>query len=299
MGVAYECVLIRQIPRIAFAHRYSTERYDMRFARAERVLEITCLQQGDVRREYEGGGEELLRAPGLVTSFFDRAFSMRSEARPHGHVTVGLQLEMERRPLSPAQVVEYGRARYLRPAGGPPVAILPDHLAIDQHNADIERRMERLIHAHASPEDGRELRCLGMLFELLGEITEQCVQGAMAEGAPNLPPGGALYVRRAIQYISEHLEEKIAVPALCAQLGISCGHLSRLFKLVTGQTVVEYVNRVKLKRIKELLDNKRMTLREAGERVGLGDENYVSRIFRKYEGLSAREYRARQLPPVF
>ena len=61
---------------------------------------------------------------------------------------------------------------------------------------------------------------------------------------------------------------------------------------MTGQTLITYINRVKIERVKELLlINNAITLKEAGENVGIEDENYLSRIFKQYTGLSVREFR--------
>ena len=88
------------------------------------------------------------------------------------------------------------------------------------------------------------------------------------------------------------MDKKLTVGEIAGYLHISDGYFSRLFKSVTGQTVIEYVNRVKLERVRDLIASRQATLREAGESVGIYDENYLSRLFRQYMGLTVREYAA-------
>ena len=54
--------------------------------------------------------------------------------------------------------------------------------------------------------------------------------------------------------------------------------------------MIDYTNAIRIERVKELMLTRNLRLREAGESVGLTDENYASRLFKKYTGLSVREY---------
>lgn len=290
--MAYHKILIRQIPRVMFAHGFKTDRYDIRFAPVERMMELSFLEQGDVVKTDGEGRQTLIPAPSLAVSFRDRAFSMKSEAPIHSHFTVGFLMDFERRPITKEQIVLCDREPCKQGPSHFLTAILPDHCELDQQNSNIEKRIKQIIHAHASPGNTGDIRCAGLLFDLLAEITGQCARDAMADSRSELSPGGILYVQRAIQYISEHLEKKITVEEIAAYLKISGGYLSNLFGSMTGQTVIGYVNRVKLERVKEMIANKPVTLKEAGESVGIYDENYLSRIFKKYTGLTVREYRA-------
>ena len=289
--MAYYEIMIRQIPRILFAHRYKTNRYDMHFPPVEQMMEISFLEQGDVVKTYEDGEQVFIPAPSLVVSFRDRAFSMRSEEPLHSHFTIGFFMDFEKRPIAKEQIVLCCREAYKQSQSHSLMAIISDFCEMNQQNSNIEKQIKQIIHADASSGNIRDIYCTGLMFNLLTEITEQCVHDAMAESCSELSSGSILYVQHAMEYISEHLEQKIMIKDIAAYLKISCGYLSNLFKWVTGQTVIEYVNRVKLQRVKEIIDNKQATLKEAGESVGIYDENYLSRIFKKYMGLTVREYK--------
>ena len=289
--MAYYKILIRQIPRILFAHGYKTDHYDIQFSPVEQMMEISYLEQGDAIKTYENGEQDFIQAPSLAVNFRDRAFSMRSEAPLHSHFTVGLLMDFEKHPITKEQIVACSREAYVQ---NPPhflMAILPDFHEINQQNSYIEKRIKQIIAAHASPGNTRDICCTGLMFNLLTEITEQCVHEAIADSFSELSPGSILYVQNAIQYISEHLDQQIKIAEIAAYLKISSGYLSNLFKSLTGQTIIEYANRVKLQRVKEMIDNKHATLKEAGESVGIYDENYLSRIFKKHTGLTIREYK--------
>jgi len=54
---------------------------------------------------------------------------------------------------------------------------------------------------------------------------------------------------------------------------------------------VEYINTAKLNKVKELIVNQGLSLREAGEKCGFYDANYLSKIFKKYTGYQAKEFK--------
>lgn len=68
-------------------------------------------------------------------------------------------------------------------------------------------------------------------------------------------------------------------------------YLSKIFKEAYGTTVNNYLISKRITRAKQLLRFTDMTVDEVGVTVGMGDANYFSRMFRKVEGISPREYR--------
>lgn len=274
-----------------FAHGYKTSRYELRFPPDAQKLEITFIEQGGAVKTYEDGEQYFIGAPSVAVSFFDRAFSMKSDAPLHSHLTVGFNLDYEKHPITREQIIACSHEAYKQNASNYLMAVLPEHFEINQQNSDIKKHIIQIINAHISPGNARDIRCVGLLLNLLADITEQSVRDAMAEGCPDLSPGNILYVRRAMQYISENLGRKIAIKEISGELNISEGYLSGLFKCVTGQTVGGYITRVKMERVMEMVSVKHATLREAGESVGIYDENYLSRIFKKHTGLTVREYK--------
>ena len=54
---------------------------------------------------------------------------------------------------------------------------------------------------------------------------------------------------------------------------------------------MEYINRRKLSYMVELIRRYDYTLAEAGEHVGYNDVNYISRIFKRYYGMTVTEYK--------
>ena len=93
------------------------------------------------------------------------------------------------------------------------------------------------------------------------------------------------------EYLDEHYTEKIALDDLSEHFFINKFYLSKIFRETYGTTVNNYLISKRITRAKQLLRFTDMTVDEVGAAVGMGDANYFSRMFRKVEGISPREYR--------
>ena len=90
------------------------------------------------------------------------------------------------------------------------------------------------------------------------------------------------------EYLDEHYMEKIMLEE---KFFINKFYLSKIFKEAYGTTVNNYLISKRITRAKQLLRFTDMTVDEIGAAVGMVDANYFSRMFRKVEGSSPREYR--------
>lgn len=98
-------------------------------------------------------------------------------------------------------------------------------------------------------------------------------------------------VDQMIQYIEEHLDQKITLAKVAEAVALSEIHAGRIFKKETGQGVIEYVNTRKMHLAVEYMKNKKLKIKEIAERVGIEDQFYFHRVFKKTYGISPREYR--------
>lgn len=93
-------------------------------------------------------------------------------------------------------------------------------------------------------------------------------------------------------YINEHLQHVITVDELADIMGITPQHFCVLFKEVTGLRPVEYINSHRIRLAKDLLVREpSLQVGDVGRRVGFDNNSYFSTTFRKYEGISPRQYK--------
>ncbi|AQG81507.1 GlxA family transcriptional regulator [Spirosoma montaniterrae] len=96
---------------------------------------------------------------------------------------------------------------------------------------------------------------------------------------------------RAQEYIEQNVAERITVDELADQLALSRRNLERRFRKATANSVVEYVQRVKIEAAKMSLESSRENVNEVMYSVGYSDPKAFRLTFRKITGLSPLEYR--------
>lgn len=279
----YQKLILEEFPEIRFAHPYTTAHYDIAFPSCPGMMELTFFEKGAVTRvEGDGSRVEIPEGAFFFTTF-DRPFRMFSEEAGCSHITVGVRGAFRLEAVSREEVGGW------KGEGAAPAALLPRGPLVLGRDHGAAGLLRSLVNLYAVPGAPSALRCAGLFLELLAALTDEVLRRAMVE-AGQVSPSGIRYAQRAARYLAEHLTEKLSVEAVAGELGISSSYLSALFKAYTGRSLVDYGNAIRVERIRELMVSRRLTLREAGEAVGIPDENYASRLFRKYAGISAREY---------
>jgi transcriptional regulator GlxA family with amidase domain len=100
-------------------------------------------------------------------------------------------------------------------------------------------------------------------------------------------------VQQAQAYIESKLHEKISVEDLSAKFAVGRRNFDRRFIKATGNTPVEYAQRVKIESAKKAFETSRKTINEVMYDVGYSDVKAFREVFRKITGMSPLEYRGR------
>ncbi|MFA4869407.1 MAG: helix-turn-helix domain-containing protein [Pedobacter sp.] len=98
-------------------------------------------------------------------------------------------------------------------------------------------------------------------------------------------------IKQAQAYIESKLEEKISIEHLSAHFSIGRRNFDRRFIKATGNTPVEYTQRVKIEFAKKTFETCRKTITEVMYAVGYTDIKAFREVFRKITGLSPLEYK--------
>lgn len=98
-------------------------------------------------------------------------------------------------------------------------------------------------------------------------------------------------IRKAQEFIESNFQEKITVDQLASMLAIGRRNLERRFKKATANTVVEYIQRVKIEATKKGLEASRKSINELMFDVGYSDTKAFRSVFKKVTGLTPIDYR--------
>ena len=100
-------------------------------------------------------------------------------------------------------------------------------------------------------------------------------------------------VLHAQEFIESNPTGIFAVEEICTRFGIGRRTFERRFRKCTGNSIAEYMQRVKVEFAKKQLELNRKTINEIIYEVGYNDTDAFRRVFKKYTDLSPIEYRKR------
>lgn len=98
-------------------------------------------------------------------------------------------------------------------------------------------------------------------------------------------------VRAAQVYIENNLQKKVSVEYLSSRFSVSRRNFGRRFLKATGNTPVEYAQRVKIESAKKAFETSRKTINEVMYEVGYSDMKAFREVFRRVTGITPLEYR--------
>jgi transcriptional regulator GlxA family with amidase domain len=98
-------------------------------------------------------------------------------------------------------------------------------------------------------------------------------------------------IKKAQDFIEKNYQEKISVDQIASLLALSRRNLERRFRKATGNSIVEYIQRVKIEAAKLSLESSRENVNDAMYKVGYSDPKAFRVSFKKITGLSPMQYR--------
>ncbi|MBE5857378.1 MAG: response regulator [Lachnospiraceae bacterium] len=101
-------------------------------------------------------------------------------------------------------------------------------------------------------------------------------------------------VTRALNYMEKNYKEKLRLVDVAEKCFVSQWHLSKLLNKYEGIGFSDALNRIRVKKAEELLMDPTLRVSDIAEMVGFIDMAHFSRVFKKWAGCSANEYRNKQ-----
>lgn len=102
----------------------------------------------------------------------------------------------------------------------------------------------------------------------------------------------------AIEYIESNIHRKLTLKMIADHLHMNESTLSRMFKSETGVNVNYYVNERKMKKAMELLSNQDSMIKDVALAVGIEDQLYFNKVFKKYYNISPSEFKKQIHPNI-
>jgi two-component system, response regulator YesN len=98
-------------------------------------------------------------------------------------------------------------------------------------------------------------------------------------------------IRKAIEYIRFHLEQELNLDTISEAIHSSTYELSRKFKKETGQSLTDYINKLRIKEALYMMENHNLSITDIAYMTGFNDVNYFTKVFQKYNKMPPSSYR--------
>lgn len=131
----------------------------------------------------------------------------------------------------------------------------------------------------------------GLLNHLAVVITHFIVQSVVSDTQEVVPLYDRFEVDRTIAYMNSHFSEKITVESLAEYVNLSTGHFSKVFKAVTGETPIDFLNMLRLQKSRMMLMNNVKNITEIALECGFKSSSYFSTCFLEQYKLTPSAYR--------
>jgi AraC-like DNA-binding protein/ligand-binding sensor protein len=131
------------------------------------------------------------------------------------------------------------------------------------------------------------LRLLAIFAQHLSTLSNQLVVKGGRVDSP--------VVAKAKLFITEHQGEEISLRAVSSAVNTSAFYFCKIFKQATGLTFTDYLARVRIEKVKNLLQNPHKRISETAFEAGFQSLSQFNRVFRKIEGESPTTWREKQL----
>lgn len=161
------------------------------------------------------------------------------------------------------------------------------HSFLSQGSDRILPLVQQLSATLSSRKSGYEFVVQGYLYQLIGIIlAEQLFE----ESKDALVLERFSSMKKVLEYISENYQNNITLEALSKVAGMNPRYFCRYFKGMTDRTPIDYLNYYRIECACEMLSTKDITLKEAAISCGFNDESYFIRTFRKYKGITPKQF---------
>ena len=98
-------------------------------------------------------------------------------------------------------------------------------------------------------------------------------------------------IKKAMSYISDNFASNITLDDVARHVHLNPAYFSTIFKQSCGSSFKEYLNMVRIEESKRLLANTDYSVVDIAVATGFMDQSYFSKVFKKYTGLTPKQYR--------
>ncbi|MEK3682924.1 AraC family transcriptional regulator [Paenibacillus sp. FSL R10-2736] len=100
------------------------------------------------------------------------------------------------------------------------------------------------------------------------------------------------HAERIIHYLKKNFREEIVFEDMAKEIGISYSYMRKIVYEQTGNSMIDFVNQLRIEKAKELLLDTECSIKQIAAEVGYYNVQSFNRFFRKYEGMPPSSFKS-------
>ncbi len=130
----------------------------------------------------------------------------------------------------------------------------------------------------------------GLLTQLLLQLRREKGENRESGQLPHNLRGENETIRKAQEYVGEHVDKKLSVPVVAQSIGVSASYLTALFHKHLQIAPAEYIRRIKLQKSKQLIREGNLNFTQISEYLQYSTVHHFSRQFKQMYGITPTQY---------
>lgn len=272
INMYYGNIIFNEIPEIGFAHQHYSLDYGARYGKNKsKCIEIAYVNSGAIRVKFDK--REFYAEKGDILVLF-RHLTIQTE-------TSGGEMNSHCTVLAEFSEYDFSLVEGDMECQG---FVIPFVTKGCKECEEIGKRIYKMASAKADTDAENELSLSVEFLSILKQLHEiNKRKNTKSRAYKSISD-------KVCAYVGENVEESITLAEISAYIGKSPNHISHAFKREKGITITEYINIQKVKLIKSLMQNGK-SFKETCILAGLCDETYGYRLFKRYTGITPKEYK--------
>lgn len=160
-----------------------------------------------------------------------------------------------------------------------------------RNNERVTIILQELIEECKEQQYAFEVAVKGNFLRLLAELFRSELSALSRDEKVISDKANYELIAPVFSYIAENYNKKIALNDLAALCCINVSYLCRMFKKLTGKTIIEYLNEYRLSKVQLMILTTDMSIGEIAVRTGYTDGGYMMRRFKAAYGFSPGKFR--------
>ncbi len=160
-----------------------------------------------------------------------------------------------------------------------------------QGDEQIREYIEKIVGVWEAREPAYDIEVKSIAYSLIAYLIRNHVTDLLSDSATQMRRNKLKTMNEIVMHISQNYHTHMTTSSLAEEFHLTEQYFCNIFKKATGQTPIDYINSRRAQKAAVFLKTTDKSITDVALSVGFDSSHYFTRVFKKYMGVSPREYR--------